>query len=167
MEIKTTAKKQEKVKPSPASDKLIAVIRIDGEVKVKPEIRITLDNLRLRRKYSCIIINPSNKSHMGMLTKVKYQVAFGEIEKETLVKLIDSRAEIIKDSTHDKKNEKKIDAEMIASSLVNGKKLIELGIKPFFRLHPPRKGIKSKINYPKGVLGNNKKDINKLLERML
>jgi hypothetical protein len=42
-----------------------------------------------------------------------------------------------------------------------------MGIKPFFRLHPPRKGINSKIQYPKGVLGNNKEDINKLIERML
>lgn len=40
-------------------------------------------------------------------------------------------------------------------------------IENFFRLHPPRKGIKSKIHYPKGVLGNHGKDINKLVERML
>ena len=40
-------------------------------------------------------------------------------------------------------------------------------IENFFRLHPPRKGIKSKIHFPKGVLGNNGKEINKLIERML
>ena len=40
-------------------------------------------------------------------------------------------------------------------------------LKGFFRLHPPRKGINSKLQYPKGVLGDNKKDINKLIERML
>jgi hypothetical protein len=50
---------------------------------------------------------------------------------------------------------------------MEGKKLADFKLKGFFRLHPPRKGIDSKLQYPKGVLGNNKKDINKLIERML
>jgi len=43
--------------------------------------------------------------------------------------------------------------------LINQKRLI----------HPPRKGIESKKHFGvgKGVLGNNKKEINKLIERML
>lgn len=40
-------------------------------------------------------------------------------------------------------------------------------IKNFFRLHPPRKGINSKLQFPKGVLGNNKEKINDLIQRML
>ena len=40
------------------------------------------------------------------------------------------------------------------------------GIKPFFRLHPPRGGINTKYHFPKGVLGENK-EINKLILRML
>jgi len=36
-----------------------------------------------------------------------------------------------------------------------------------FRLHPPRGGIKSKLHYPKGVLGDNQEGINKLIMRML
>ena len=46
-------------------------------------------------------------------------------------------------------------------------KMDELSIKPFFRLHPPRGGIKSKVHFPKGVLGNNKEKINELIMRML
>jgi len=39
----------------------------------------------------------------------------------------------------------------------------------FFRLHPPRGGIDSKMQFgvKKGVLGDNGKDINKLIVRML
>ena len=37
----------------------------------------------------------------------------------------------------------------------------------FFRLHPPRGGIKSKFHFPKGVLGNNGDKINDLIGRML
>ena len=51
--------------------------------------------------------------------------------------------------------------------MIAGKKPEEIGIKPFFRLHPARGGIKSKLHYPKGVLGNHKENINKLIERML
>ena len=50
------------------------------------------------------------------------------------------------------------------------KKLVEkrkTKIKNFFRLHPPRGGIKTKLHFPKGVLGNHKGEINKLIERML
>ena len=39
--------------------------------------------------------------------------------------------------------------------------------KKFFRLHPPRKGIKSKVHFPKGILGDNGKEINNLIGRML
>ena len=39
----------------------------------------------------------------------------------------------------------------------------------FFRLHPPRKGIDSKKHFgvKKGILGNNREEINKLIVRML
>jgi len=37
----------------------------------------------------------------------------------------------------------------------------------FFRLHPPRGGIKTKFHFPKGVLGNHREKINELIERML
>ncbi|MCK5624641.1 uL30 family ribosomal protein [Candidatus Pacearchaeota archaeon] len=50
------------------------------------------------------------------------------------------------------------------------KKLVEkrkTKIDNFFRLHSPRGGIKTKLHFPKGVLGDHKEKINKLVERML
>jgi len=141
------------------AEKLLVVIRISGMVKVKKDIVQTLDRMRLRRKYACVLMDGSDKNIKGMLENVKHYVAYGVIDKDTLIKLIEARAVSVE--------KKKIDAEKIANELIGGKKLKELGLKPFFRLHPPRKGIKSKLQYPKGVLGNNKKDINKLIERML
>jgi large subunit ribosomal protein L30 len=136
--IKMTEEKQIN-KEGKSKESLTAVIRISGMVKVPKEIENALYRLKLRRKYSCIIIDTSNKSLLGLLKKVRFYVAYGEISKETQDKLIKQR----------------------------GKKDKEGKLKPFFRLHPPRKGINSKLQYPKGVLGNNKKDINKLIERML
>ena len=58
-------------------------------------------------------------------------------------------------------------AKKIVEEIKKGKKFEELNLKPFFRLHSPRKGIKSKLHYPKGVLGDHKDKINELLIRML
>jgi len=138
--------------------KLIAIIRIAGLVKVKREIAETLYRLKLRRKYSCVVVKPT-KPILGMIEKVKHYVSYGEIDKETLVKLLMKRGQKIE-------KDKKMHAKEIINALFSVKDLKELGLKPFFRLHPPRGGIKSKLQYPKGVLGKNK-DINKLIERML
>jgi len=123
------------------------------------DVAETLSRLRMRRKYACVVMNP-NKEQQGMIRKVKDLVAFGEINKETLEKLIEKRGHLV-----DKK--KKIDFKKVAEHLEAGKKPEELNLKPFFRLHPPRGGIKSKVHFPKGVLGNNGKKINDLVLRML
>jgi large subunit ribosomal protein L30 len=52
---------------------------------------------------------------------------------------------------------------------IRGRKGQDGKLKPFFRLHPPRKGIESKKHFGvgKGVLGNNGDGINDLVLRML
>jgi len=142
--------------------KMIAVIRIRGRVGLKKEINETLYRLRLRRKYSCIVLTKPTKEQLGMIKKLKNFVAFGEIDEKTFKNLIEKRSHL-NDKT------KKINSEKIIDDLKKGKKYEELNIKPFFRLHPPRKGIESKKHFGvgKGVLGNNKEKINELIGRML
>jgi len=159
MAEKTKKISKEKIERTKIDGKLIAVIRISGEVKVKPAVKYTLDRLRLRRKYSCILINNSNKGLMGMLKKIRFSVAYGIISTEALAALLKARGYKI--------DKAKFNSDEIAMELISGKKLEQLGFKPFFRLHPPRGGIKSKLQYPKGVLGDNKENINKLVMRML
>lgn len=138
---------------------MIAIIRIKGQTGLREKINETFKRLNLGKKYSCTLINEEDKIKMGMLKKVSDFVAFGKINDETLKKLIESRVESLE--------KKKIDAKKIFEEIKKGKKTKEIGIKPSFRLHPARGGIKSKIHFPKGVLGNNKEEINKLIERML
>jgi len=124
----------------------IAVIRIKGQVGIKRPVKETLDRLRLRKKYVCVVFDTINgtsepsKEVLGMIKKMKDFVAFGEISEETYKELVEKR----------------------------GQKDEEGKLKPFFRLHPPRKGIESKKHFGvgKGVLGNNKK-MNELVRRML
>jgi ribosomal protein L30/L7E len=111
----------------------VCVVRISGQVGLNKDVKETFKRLRLKKKYSCAVID-ATKENIGMLNKVRDFVAFGEIDTET----------------HKKLNEKR-----------------KSKIKNVYRLHPPRGGIKSKLHHPKGVLGNNGKEINKLVERML
>jgi large subunit ribosomal protein L30 len=119
----------------------IAVIRIRGMVGIKSEINSALDRLRLKRKYACVVLENPDASQLGNLKKLRDFVAFGEIDEETYKELVSKR----------------------------GKKDKEGKLKPFFRLHPPRGGIDSKKHFgvKKGVLGNNKEEINSLILRML
>ena len=128
-------------------------------MKIDKKIKDTFEKLRLRRKYSCVVLNPS-KEQIGMIKKLENFVAFGNINKEVLEKLIDARGQKINKS-------KKIDSKKVIEDLEKGKRYEDLGLKPFFRLHPPRGGIKSKIHFPRGVLGNHGEKINELVLRML
>lgn len=139
---------------------MIVAIRIKGMVKIKKKVEETISRLRMRRKYACVLVDEKDIIKMGMLKKIRDYVAYGEIEKGILIRLIEKRGQTI-----DKSEIKAPDK--IAEEIMNKKKLSELGLKPFFRLHPPRGGLKnSKLHFPKGVLGENK-EINKLIERML
>ena len=137
---------------------MIAVIRIKGMVKMSVKMQETLHRLRLRRKYATVLLKPSNETDK-ILKKIRNFVAYGDIDKATLKELVEKRGQPLE-------KDKKIDAEKIISEL-DKKSLDKLGLKPFFRLHPPRGGIKSKTHFPKGVLGDNKKEINDLVRRML
>lgn len=138
---------------------MIIVIRISGMVDVPEDVNAALHSIKLRRKYSAILMHESPENSK-LLNKIRSFVAFGKISNENLVKLISLRGESTKKG--------KIDAESIVKN-IDKKSLSEQGVKPFFRLHPPRKGIESKKHFGigKGVLGDNKEHINALLERML
>ncbi|MFC1710662.1 uL30 family ribosomal protein [Nanoarchaeota archaeon] len=74
---------------------MIAIVRISGDVGLKREIRETLHRLKLKRKYSCVVLEPT-KENLGMIKKVKDFVAFGEIKEVVYKKLVDKRKTKIK-----------------------------------------------------------------------
>lgn len=146
---------------------MIAAIRISGAVKIKEKIAETLSRLRLRKKFVCVIVDEKSPDKMGMIKKLRDFIAYGEINQETLAELIKARG---KWEGADKKKSgvSKSEAEEIAREIMTGRKISDFGLKPFFRLHPPRGGLKSsKKHYPKGVLGCHGSEINKLIKRML
>lgn len=138
----------------------LLVIRISGIPNVSDDMEEGLNRLRLRRKYAAVLVKPT-KENLSLLKKLRNLIAYGTINHETLKLLLEKRGVSI-----DKKS--KVEAEKIISSL-DKKPLQDLGIKPFFRLHPPRGGIEAKkhAGVGKGVLGDNGEKINDLVRRML
>ncbi|MEM5801961.1 MAG: 50S ribosomal protein L30 [Candidatus Aenigmatarchaeota archaeon] len=152
---------------------MLAVIRIRGGVGIKKEVNDTLKMLRLNSANHCSLWENS-PSIKGMIEKVKDYVTWGEIDKETLVKLLKKRLRLKNGSRVDEKILKEVTdfdkfenfAEEILAGRIKLKDFEEL--QPFFRLTPPSKGFKSiKEYYPKGDLGYRGKEINELIERMM
>jgi len=138
---------------------MICAIRIKGVIGVRSEAAETLERMRIRRKYACVVLHKT-KENLGRVNKMKDFIAYGEISDDMFEKLIEARGKPLDKS-------KKIDAKKAVAEFKKGKTFEELNLKPFFRLHPPRKGISTKTHFPKGALGNHGEKINSLVERML
>jgi len=151
---------------------LLAVVRLRGSIGVNRKIEDTLKMLRLHKKYHCVVI-PDTPSYRGMLQVVKDYVAYGEIDAETLSMLLRNRGRLKGDKRlTDEYVKEKTGYESIeefAKAVVEGKASLKdlPDLKPVFRLHPPRGGLKS-IKKPYGYGGDlgHHKEIKKLLYKM-
>ncbi len=149
-----------------------AALRIRGRTGIKKDIQDTLEMLRLNRINHAVII-PENPSYLGMLQKAKDYLTWGEIDQETLTLILSKRGRLEgnQDLTEeylaqetDYKNMEDLSQAIIESQV----DLVELGIKPVFRLHPPRKGYKNiKKAYNDGGSLGYRGDIGSLLRKMV
>lgn len=158
---------------------LYVLIRIRGQADVHPDTEKTLYLLRLRRKYAAALYHSSLPGIEKMIKKAENWLTWGEIDRETLIELLSKRARL--------KGDRPLTGEWVAINLglpggihdladkllageIHYHRLEEKGVKPFFRLHPPRGGFKGSIkNHYKvgGELGYRGPDINQLVIRML
>lgn len=155
-----------------SSGKKIAVVLIRGLVGTSPDVKKTLDLLRIRNKHVCVVVD-DNEVNKGMLQKVKDYTTYGPIDEVFFKEMLDKRGEMIGKT---KLSESKIDTAKLAKEFFAGKikarDFEEQNIKPHFRLHPPiggfeRKGIK--MPFAKGgVLGKrDEESIKALITKML
>lgn len=162
-----------------SSTGMIAVIRLKGEVDVPGDVEHALQLLGLRSRHSCVVLRDS-PSLRGTLSIVKDWVAWGEIDGETLLLLLRGRGRLsggrpltddaVKASGWNSLEEFVNDLMQGKASLkCGGKGKCLKGLKPFFRLHPPKGGLKGiKANYGNGGdLGYRGGGINELLRRMI
>ncbi|RLE94949.1 MAG: 50S ribosomal protein L30 [Thermoprotei archaeon] len=154
--------------------KRLAVIRIRGTVGVRKDIEYTLRLLRLVRKFHAVVID-DRPDYLGMLQKVKDYVTWGEIDAETLAELLRKRGRLVGNRRPTDEDVKKLgysSIEEFAEAVIEFKaELSDIpGLKPVFRLHPPKGGFKGTIKRmygDGGETGYRGKDINELLRRMI
>jgi large subunit ribosomal protein L30 len=157
-----SGQKSEAKKPA-AEKRLFAVVRVRGSVGVTRRLYDTLMMLRLHRINHCVIV-PKNQNYEGMLKKARYFITWGEIDRETLEKMIAKRGRF----AGDKRVKDVSYAKELAHFIFSGKVVKETGIKPVFRLSPPSKGYEStKALFPRGSLGYRGEKINELIKRMI
>jgi large subunit ribosomal protein L30 len=149
---------------------MFAIVRLRGEVNVRPEIKDTLEMLRIHRVNHCVVVK-EDAHYRGMIQKVKDYVAWGKIDEDTLALLLERRGRL---SGNRRLTEKYLESTPyrsfrdLASALNSGSvSLKELEIKPIFRLHPARKGLKTtkKTAQQGGDIGF-RQDLADLIKRM-
>ncbi|MGI0134555.1 MAG: uL30 family ribosomal protein, partial [Candidatus Micrarchaeaceae archaeon] len=77
------------------TNKLVSIVRVRGRVNVRSDITETLNRLNLKRVNNCVVIKVTD-SYGGMLNKCHNHVAYGEIDEETLSKLLAKYAPDVK-----------------------------------------------------------------------
>lgn len=151
-----------------------AVIRVRGQPDVNYDIEYTMKLLGINKVNHCAIV-PENAVTKGMLQKIKDYTTYGEINEETLAKLIRVRGRLegdkmITDEYLAENSDFKTVEELAKAIIENDYKMkdLEKG-KPVFRLHPPVKGYEgNKRSYKNGgALGYRGDAINDLIARML
>jgi len=154
-------------------DKLIAVIRVRGKTEVRGTIERAIELLNLTRVNHCSFFKDS-KVLRGMLMKGKDYLTWGNVNSETMFKVLQKRARLEGDAriTDAWLKNKNITWEKLNELFLNNpKEVYKLGIKKVFRLTPPskghaRKGIK--ISFCEGgALAERKEKINDLLLKMI
>ncbi len=158
-----------------AESKCVIAVRIAGRAGVREAIADTLKLLHLTRMNHATILS-SSPSQLGMLQKVKDYVTWGKGTPETVSLLLLSRGELTggikltEKELADRSAFKSIDnfAEALCAGTANLKNV--QGLKPVFRLHPPRGGFRKSRKRPfavGGELGHRGEAITDLLSSMM
>lgn len=149
---------------------MFAIVRLRGEVNVRPEIKDTLAMLHIHRVNHCIVVK-EDPHYRGMIQKVKDYVAWGKIDDDTMAMLLERRGRLSGNRrlTEQFLKEKSYGSfkELAAAVNSGSANLKDMGIKPIFRLHPARKGLKTtkKTAQQGGDLGF-RQDLADLIKRM-
>ena len=119
------------------------VIRVRSDRGVKPKIRDTMSMLNLTRVNHAVLI-PDTPAYAGMLHKAKDYITWGEVDADTIATLISERGRMVGDkpvtnssvkSGSDYSTIKALSKAIASGDAGTGD--ID-GMKPVFRLHPPR-----------------------------
>jgi large subunit ribosomal protein L30 len=158
------------------AERYLVAIRIDGTPNVKPPEELTLNSLRMKSRYSTVLLR-DDASVRGMLQRIKDHVTWAEARKEDIELLLSNRARtpdgLGLTSKFVKEKSDLAGMSELVSGIHSGKvtlaRLREMGIEPCFRLHPPKGGFPNSSKRPftdSGELGFRKEGLYGLLKKM-
>lgn len=148
------------------------VVRIKGTVNIPRWAQTTLDGLNLDRRFRATIV-PESDEYLGMLRRVKEEVAWTKADAGIVKELLEKRGRKTGYKPLTKsdlpKEYKSIDD--LATAMAGDKVVMSKleGIKPWFALGPPKGGFKrkTKTQYAQnGVLGEDG-ELAEIVKRML
>ncbi len=150
---------------------MFAIVRLRGEVNLRPEVKDTLEMLRIHRVNHCVVV-AEDSHYRGMIQKVKDYVAWGKIDDDTLALILERRGRLsgnrrLTDQFLREKTSYRTFKELASAVNSGSASLKDLGIKPIFRLHPARKGLRTtkKTAQQGGDMGF-RQDLADLIKRM-
>ena len=159
-----------------ASNGPLLAVRLRGTASDNPDVLKTMESLKLERPFQARLLD-NTPSNLGMLRLVKALVAWGEIDPDILGRVLLKRGERDGMDGLDDGFLRLLDMssfEDLAKAVVTGEVQIQAlyraGLKPRFRLHPPRGGFKRSLRRAAtdgGELGYRGADINRLIKRMI
>jgi len=141
---------------------LLLVVNLHGKINSTRATRRALGEMKVERKFTASVLSDDGPT-VGMLKSCKDFLAWGPLEKETLATLLERKG-MVSERKHmgpealaelGAKSYEELAGRMLDQSL----RLSALkGVRPFFRLSPPRGGFKKSLRRQSsdgGVLGRN------------
>ena len=152
---------------------LLLVVNLRGKIDSTDGVRKTLVEMKVERKFTATVL-PDDGPTVGMLRACKDYVAWSPVDSKLLASLLKSRGMVSESKKLDEDALKSLGFkkyEDFAEKIVkDGVRLsAHPGIRPFFRLSPPRGGFKRSSRRQaseRGILGNNPR-LAEIVERMV
>ena len=149
-------------------------VRLKGHRRIRSQTEDTMKSLRLTRANHAVVL-PATPEWHGQLLNAKDYITYGTVEAPDIATLIRSRGRLegdepVTDAVVAKGTKYKSIDEFAKAIATGQAKYTDLqGVTPIFRLHPPRKGLKSLKRHvqERGDLGNRGEGMKDLLARMI
>jgi large subunit ribosomal protein L30 len=141
---------------------LLLVLNLHGKINSSAAVRKALAELKVEKKFSASVVTDDD-STVGMLKLCKDYVAWSPVEEGLLTTLLEKRGMV---STQARLDARALSAlgykkhsELASKMLKEHLRLSQVGgLRPFFRLTPPKGGFRKSMRRQyseRGVLGKN------------
>jgi large subunit ribosomal protein L30 len=152
---------------------LLLVVNLHGSINASAPVRKALEDMKVSRKFSASVM-PSDETALGMLHICKDRLSWSAVDTELLSTLLEKRGMVSESKRLDQGSLKAMGYKNygdLAKKMFDEKARLSAvqGVRPFFRLSPPKGGFKRSMRRQfseKGLLGRNPQ-LGEIVRRMV